>query len=226
MAGMEPPPQLPPEAPPEAGRTGRRNWSGLLRGLVLPLAVLALIVGGLWYWDNRGGGSTKDSFGTVALPTAKNATGQSAAPKVGRAAPDFLLEMPQGGLLRLSDLQGKPVLINFWATWCPPCRSEMPELVKAYDQHQQDGLVVVGIDLQEPDDMVLKFAQDFGVRFPLAIDRDGDVADAWKIGGPIQGLPTSYFIDKTGVIRYIALGPLTADLLAQHLGVILPAVTS
>ncbi|OGO50246.1 MAG: hypothetical protein A2148_04260 [Chloroflexi bacterium RBG_16_68_14] len=207
------------------GPQRRRAWAGVLRSVVLPLGILAVILGGLWYWDSRGDGGTvadDERFGTVELPTDKNPTGKPPVTQVGRAAPDFLLETPKGGTLRLSDLQGQPVVVNFWASWCPPCRAEMPELVAAYERYQNQGLVIVGINLQEPDDTVLDFAEEFGIDFPLVIDRDGELADVWRLGGPIQGIPTSYFIDGTGVIRDLYYGPMTEKTLEERLAKILP----
>ena len=201
------------------------RWSGLLRSVVLPLGILAVILGGLWYWDSRGGGGITggdDRFGVVELPAGKNPTGQEPVAEVGRAGPDFLLETPQGDTLRLSDLQGQPVLLNFWASWCGPCRAEMPELVAAYEQHRTQGLVIVGINLQEPNGTVLDFAEEFGMTFPIVIDRDGELADAWRLGGPIEGIPTSYFIDLSGVIRALFYGPMTEEALEERLAKILP----
>ena len=83
----------------------------------------------------------------------------------------------------------------------------MPEIVKAYDAHAGSGLVVVGVDLQENSDAVRSFASDFGMKFPIVTDRTGGVGDAWHIGGPIQGIPSSYFIDATGVVRAPLLRP-------------------
>ncbi len=197
---------------------------GGLRSLVVSLAVLAVIVGGLWYWERRGEGDVfvDGRFGVVELPAAKNLTGQKPVAEVGRAGPDFLLETPQGDILRLSDLQGQPVLLNFWASWCPSCRQEMPELVAAYERYQERGLVIVGVNLQETDAKVLEFAEDFGLTFPIVIDRGGGVAEVWRLGGPVQGIPTSYFIDETGIIRAFYYGPMTEDALEERLARILP----
>ncbi len=199
-----------------------------MRSLVLPLGILAVIVGGLWYWENGGGAGIVDDprFGVVELPAAKNPTGQPPVTEVGRAGPDFVLEAPQGGSLRLSDLQGQPVVLNFWASWCGPCRAEIPELVAAYETHRGAGLVIVGIDLQEADSSVLEFADEFGIQYPIVIDRDGEVADAWRLGGPIEGIPSSYFLDTTGVIRALYYGPMTAEQLEERLAEILPGEVS
>jgi peroxiredoxin len=201
----------------------RREWSGPLRSLVLPLLIVAAVVGALLYIERGRGGAGVDSggYGVVALPEALNTTGRGVSSDVGRAAPDFLLETPEGGELRLSDLRGKPVLVNFWASWCTPCRKEMPEIVRAYDAHKDEGLVVVAVDLQENDAQVRSFAEDFGVEFPIVIDRIGQVAEAWRIGGPIEGIPSSYFLDADGIVRARVFGPMDAERLEAELGKIL-----
>ena len=197
----------------------RREWSGALRSLVLPVLLVATIVGGLFYLEQRRGGGASDGggFGTVALPPGLNASGSAPSSDVGRTAPDFLLETPDGSQLRLSDLRGKPVLVNFWASWCKPCRQEMPEIVRAYNTYRAVGFTVVGVDLQENTDQVKAFAAEFGMTFPLVIDRTGDVGATWHIGGPVKGIPASYFIDGDGIVRARAFGPLTPDTLAEHL---------
>ncbi len=202
----------------------RRSWAGAFRSLVLPLGLLAVILGGLWYWDTRddGPGIDDGGYGTVELPESRNVTGRSPAVETGRAAPDFLLQTPDGGELRLSDLQGQPVLVNFWASWCSPCRAEMPELVAAYERHRDNGLVIVGVNLQETDGQVTSFAEDFGVDFPLVIDRDGELSDVWRLGGPIEGIPTSYFIDASGVIRALFYGPMQDQDIEERLAEIMP----
>ena len=188
----------------------RRVWAGPWRSVVLPLVVVAAIVGAIWYIESRGlpfaeGGSSASSgdYGPLALPPGRNPTGRDPSPEEGRAAPDFLLETLDGGRLRLSDLQGKAVLVNFWATWCPPCRSETPHLVAAYDRYRQEGLEIVAVNLQEDGDTIASFVQEYGMQFPVAIDRSGDVAGKYQV----IGIPTSFFIDRSGVIRSIYRGP-------------------
>ncbi len=196
----------------------RSRWIGAVQSLILPLGLLAVILGGLGYWDSRGGGGGDDAYGVVELPAAKNATGRSPAPEAGRAGPDFVLEQPGGGTLRLSDLQGQPVVLNFWASWCAPCRAEMPDLVRAYAEYRDDGLEIVAVNLQETNKQVLDFADEFGIEFPIVIDRDGELTDVWRLGGPVDGIPTSYFLDEAGVVQEITYGPLTEEMLTERIG--------
>ena len=192
----------------------RRVWAGPWRSVVLPLVVVAAIVGAIWYIESRGlpfveGGSSggNGDYGPLALPPERNPTGSDPSSQEGRAAPDFLLETLDGGALRLSDLQGKAVLVNFWATWCAPCRSELPYLVAAYERYRQEGLEIVAVNLQEDGDTISDYAEEFGMEFPVAIDRSGDVADKYRV----VGIPTSFFIDRSGVVRSIYTGPLVGQ---------------
>src|SRR5581483_3690498 len=134
---------------------------------------------------------------------------------VGRAAPDFVLRRLDGSSVRLSDLRGKVVLINFWATWCGPCRAEMPEIVKAYAADQPRGLEVLSVDLQEADTAVRDFSEQFGMTFPVVIDRSGQVAETYHVGA--AGLPTTFFIDRDGVVRVAKPGAMTGDFLREQL---------
>ncbi|MDP9238097.1 MAG: TlpA family protein disulfide reductase [Chloroflexota bacterium] len=197
----------------------RREWRGALRSLVLPLLLISTIVGGLFYLEQRRGGGVHvaDGTGIVELPAGANTTGRSPSTDEGRVAPDFVLETPNGGRLRFSDLRGKPVFVNFWASWCTPCRKEMPDIVRAYGDYRASGLQVVAVDLQENDEEVLQFAADFGMTFPIAIDRSGGVAEAWRVGGPVNGIPSSYFVDGDGVVQARVLGPLTPQSLSDGL---------
>jgi len=209
------------DAPDHLGEAGGRSRFGVLRALVLPLGLLAVILGGLWYLDNRDSGGIDDAYGAVELPADRNPTDQGPAPEIGRVGPDFVLEQPGGGTVRLSDLQGRPVILNFWASWCEPCRAEMPELVAAYEEHGGQDLEVLAVNLQETDSRVLDFAEEFGLEFPLAIDRDGELRDTWRLGGPFDGIPTTYFIDEIGIVRDSVFGPLSEEMLEERIALLL-----
>lgn len=201
------------DAAPSVEQDGRRwNWRGILRWVVLPVALVVAIVGGLAYIE-RADAPGSGAGGIVALPPDKNPTDKDPSPQVGRAAPDFLLETADGGMERLSDHQGHAVLVNFWASWCKECREEMPELVKAFSLYRDQGFVILGVDVQESDSTVRRFAEEFGMEFPIPMDRDGEVARAYRT----TGVPETFFIDRTGVIRVKFMGPLEWEDLEEYL---------
>jgi cytochrome c biogenesis protein CcmG/thiol:disulfide interchange protein DsbE len=200
---------------------GRREWSGWVRSLVLPLGLVVAIVAGLLWYQSRDSSSGEDGYGTVALPEGSLPAGATIGSDKGNLAPDFLLETLDGGSLRLSDLRGRPVLVNFWASWCVGCRQETPELIRAQGAFAGDGLVVVGVNLQEGDALARSFAQEFGIDYPVALDRRGEVARSWRIGGPTQGLPASYFIDAGGIVQKVVWGALRERDLNEGLALIL-----
>ena len=216
MSNQEIPPEL--DSRPQS----RREWSGLLRSLILPVGLVVAIVAALLYIDARGDSSDDDGFGTVELPATRNPTADGPQASDGRAAPDFLLRQVGGDALRLSDFQGRPVIVNFWATWCSTCRAETPDLIELYERHLEDGLVLLGVNLRENEDAVQSFIDDFGIPYPVVLDRSGEVASTWRIGGPNQGVPSTYFIDADGIVRKVVFGFVTEDLAAEGLSLILP----
>src|SRR3990172_2097254 len=114
----------------------------------------------------------------------------------------------EGGDLRLSDLRGKAVIVNLWATWCAPCRKEMPQFVAAYDRYKDDGLEIVAVNVQESPSIIRPFADDFGMKFPVVLDKRGSVSDSYRL----IGLPMTYFIDREGVISSVFQGPFLEQL--------------
>jgi len=198
----------------------RREWGGPLRSLVLPLLIVAVIVGAVWYADQRGGRARDPAgLGVMELPAGMNTTGRGVSTEPGRAAPDFVLASLDGTPVRFSDLRGKPVLVNFWASWCTPCREEVPDIVRAYGQHS-GAFTVLAVDLQENAEQVRQFASEFGMTFPIVTDTTGSVAAAWRIGGPVQGIPSSYFIDAGGVVQAREYGPMAPDTIARDLATV------
>jgi len=117
-------------------------------------------------------------------------------------APDFTLSDLDGNPHRLSDYRGKVVIVNFWATWCPPCRAEMPSMQRAWEQLQKQGIVMLGINVGEDEDTIFQFTADYPVEFPLLLDQESTVIDQW----PVLGLPTTFVVDPEGRIAYRAIG--------------------
>lgn len=117
-------------------------------------------------------------------------------------APDFTLQDTEGKTHRLSDYRGHVVIINFWTTWCPPCRDEIPSMNRALRQLAPDGVVMLGINMGEDEDAIFLFSADFPADFPLLLDRDGAVIANW----PVKGLPTTYIVAPDGSMAFRAIG--------------------
>jgi len=165
--------------------------------------------------------SVDSAFTTGSLPDprAGSMAGDGQA-VVGQPAPNFTLPTLDGDTISLSDYIGQPVLINFWATWCAPCRIEMPELVRAYEEHQDEGFVILAVDLAHQDsiDDVRTFAEEFQMNFPVLLDETGDVSGEMY---RLLGLPMSVFVDREGRIERIYVGLMTAEQIDTFVGEIL-----
>ena len=135
-----------------------------------------------------------------------------AVAKVGSPAPDFTTTSADGQSLRLSSYKGKGVILNFWATWCPPCRAEMPYITKVSEEYKDKGLVVVGIDMQEAAELVTPFLKQFSMQFPVGLDLTGEIANTYRV----RAIPTTYFIDSQGVIQQMHRGSISEALLRQY----------
>ena len=136
---------------------------------------------------------------TVGAPLSS-----SPSPREGFFAPDFTLDTLQGEQVKLSDLRGKIVVINFWATWCLPCRKETPALEKVYEQYQDSNVVILGVNLTDQDSLndVTAFVQEFGLTYPILLDRNGRISLLYQI----EGLPTTFFVNREGIIRTAVVG--------------------
>ena len=132
---------------------------------------------------------------------------------VGDRAPDFELTTLKGDVVSLSDYEGSPVMINFWATWCPPCREEMPDMEKFYQETEIEILAVNLLDTERTIDDVEQFVEEYGLTFPILLDESIEVAMIYGI----QSIPTSYMIDSEGIIQFIVIGPLTYQQMNQEL---------
>lgn len=134
------------------------------------------------------------------------------APAVGALAPDFALQNLQGDTVRLSDQRGRVVLVNFWATWCGPCRVEMPDIQASFDQHSPD-LVVLAVDFDEPQETVQAFVDELNLTFPVLLDPGAQVQSLYQV----RGYPSTMFVDEQGVVQIVHIGIMTTDQLDGYL---------
>jgi len=129
--------------------------------------------------------------------------GQTLTPIPGKVvAPDFALQDTNGKTHRLSDYRGRPVIINFWTTWCPPCREELPSMNRAWHLIREEGIAMLAINMGEDEDTIFIFSADYPTDFPILMDQTGEVIEQW----PVKGLPTTYVIAPDGTIAYRAIG--------------------
>ncbi len=165
----------------------RRLFWGLLIGLVL-------VLGGVWILAWR----QTPQAGT-------DASALEPAPVAGHPAPDFTLKTLSGETVRLSDFKGRPVLVNFWASWCGPCRAEFPDFQRAYVDNA-DRLVIIGVNHTTADqpDVAADFVREMGVTFPIVLDETGETVKTYRV----LGLPTTVFIDRNGIINEVFTGPI------------------
>jgi cytochrome c biogenesis protein CcmG/thiol:disulfide interchange protein DsbE len=135
------------------------------------------------------------------------------SPLIGRPAPDFQLVLFDGSEIRLSDLRGKVVFVNFWSSWCPPCRAEASDLETAWKTLKDKDMVFLGIAIQDQKENALGFIREFNVSYLNGLDSSGNIA----INFGVWGIPETFFIDPNGVVTYKHVGTLGTDLLAAKL---------
>jgi len=117
-------------------------------------------------------------------------------------APDFALVDEDGDIHRLSDYKGKPVILNFWATWCPPCREEIPSMNRAWKKIKDEGIEMIAINVGEDEDTIFAFTAEYPIDFQVLLDESGEMMKKW----PVKGLPTTFILDIRGHIVYRATG--------------------
>ena len=127
---------------------------------------------------------------------------QAAMPKIGVAAPDFALKSSSGKNLKLSEHRGEVVMINFWATWCGPCRQELPLLNRLHEQYRKAGFTLLGVNIDDSPDAAQTMAKKLGVTFPVLFDTEKRVSRLYDV----NAMPSTVLIDRDGKVRYIHLG--------------------
>lgn len=169
-------------------------------------ASLVLAIGGLF--------AVREFGGDDDTPTALGLT-DDRRPEIGQPAPAFVLPSLSGKTISSDDFRGQTLVLNFWASWCPPCRAEMPDFQALWEERQPDNdLVVLAVDLLAEDtfEAASGFVDEFGLTFPVVTDTaTSEVADRYGV----RGLPATFFIDRDGILRRISLGPVFGNLLPE-----------
>ena len=218
-------------------RLGAR--SSIVVGLLAGIAAAVVLIAGVVAFAPEPVAPTPTP---AALPTATTATATTApslaapsiatsgAPSpassteslfhVGELAPPLVVPQVGGGTIDLAALRGKPVWVNFMATWCPPCQDEFPLMNGFAARYADEGLVILAIDVEEEEGTVAAVAQQLGATFPLGLDSDGTVAEAWDA----VALPVHFWVDAEGIVRDGSLGGIGPDIMAAGLGSIMPGV--
>lgn len=166
-------------------------------------SILLLVLGIPWIWINR-------------VPVVAQPDFTTPQPAVDHPAPDFTLPMLDGGNFTLSEQQGTPVVLNFWATWCGPCQNEMPALQLASERFQ-GRVKIIGVDQGENATDVKRFIDEMGVTFPIPLDEEFVAGQLYNV----RGMPTTYFIDRNGMIRHLWVGEMNSITLAEGITEIL-----
>lgn len=187
------------------------GWQALRRIAVTPQTrwewsawlIAVALLGGLWIvWSRPPATADPASENGASIP----------APVVGSPAPPFALAAPDGATVSTADLRGRPVVLNFWATWCAPCRAEMPALQATAEQFA-GAVHVIGVNQGETAEQVTAFATAFGIAYPLVLDADDAVSRLYRV----RALPTTFLIDADGVVRAVIPGAVSAAVLADRL---------
>ena len=194
---------------PSPGGVAPRETEPRRRGAVVTGLVMALlIVLGAWLIGGRQG------FDQIGFSGVNSAL----LPKAGDPAPDFMTVLSDGSVVSLSDFRGQPVWLNFWGSWCPPCRSEMPDMEAAYKTLAPRGLVMLAVALDEPPSAAFDYAARNGATYLIAADPERKLTGA---AYPIVNFPTHILIDRDGIVRQVVLAELNTDEFIEYAEAIL-----
>jgi peroxiredoxin len=172
-------------------------WLAVLGAAIIIFIAAAVIVDQISHQGNSA------RVTTAAAPASKPVSNTKTGNKIGELAPDFALKTTDNRDIKLSDYRGKNIILNFWASWCGPCRYEMPALQSVHENWSKADVVVLAINVQDGFENARSYAKANKLTFTIPVDIPGKVAEQYGA----RGLPTSFIIDSDGVIKSIKIGP-------------------
>lgn len=195
---------------PNAGEpTQRRGLPASVRLVIFGVAA-ALIGAAIWALSLPAD-SVSDPVSIV--PRMSGSLSQ-APPRAGDPLPPLEMKTLDGRIVNLADLKGKQVVINFWATWCPPCRAELPDLARTFEEQRASGLEIIAVDVQETEPVVSRYLREIGgLPFTIGMDEDGSISRRFAV----TSLPTSLFVDDEGIIRLTFVGGMNYSTIQRKL---------
>ncbi|GJM39998.1 MAG: hypothetical protein DHS20C20_02800 [Ardenticatenaceae bacterium] len=210
----------------DGGQNGRNPYLIIGGFVVLGLALTLIIFGGSLFGNANE--QAAEPVGSIleqvpafdsADVTTNNLPTEGGPLELGALAYDFVLNDVDGNVVQLSQFAGQPVIINFWATWCAPCRIEMPELEAAFHAYADDNLVILALDQQESGEDVASFFDELGLSFTAVLDDEGTVSERY---GVASILPTTFFINGAGQVTAIHRGPMVQSQIDGYLANTIP----
>jgi peroxiredoxin len=180
------------------------------KNIAIVIMLLAMVVWGVYDFEAKKQETQKAIAQTTTDQANNTASQNDGGLDVGKTAPDFTLQTIDGKSLKLSDLRGKKVLLNFFATWCPPCNGEMPDLETFYKGNKNNDITVLAVNLttsEQNTKNISNFISKYGLTFPVVLDPKGNISNIYQV----INIPTSYYIDTKGVIREKMVGAMTKD---------------
>ncbi|MEW4327196.1 redoxin domain-containing protein [Rossellomorea marisflavi] len=174
------------------------------------IILVALVIIGVNIWKGTPPAQKDEAGDSTSVDTPVQQVDSGV--EEGKLAPDFTLTTLEGEKVNLSDYRGKKVLLNFWATWCPPCKAEMPHMQEFYELNEDGAIEILAVNLtsvDKGDKKIQEFVDDYGLTFPIPLDEGGDISELYQA----YSIPTSYIIDSKGIISKKIIGPMDGEMM-------------